>query len=58
MAPGVAGDRPKAHKGLEGRKTVGKLVSWVSKRESYLSLLCIVFSQEDGCLRVMEPYSC
>jgi len=42
--PSVGWDRTKAHERLESKKAMGKQVTWVSKRESYLSSLCIVFS--------------
>jgi len=44
--------------GLQDRETMGKWVTQVSKRENYLSLLSIVFSQEDRHPRVREAYRC
>jgi len=42
--PAKTGDKTEAREGLEGKKAMGKQVTWISKRESYLSSLCIVFS--------------
>jgi len=52
----VAGDRTEAHEGLESKKAMGKQVTWIPRRESYLSLLCIVFSQEDRYPSVRKAY--
>jgi len=38
------GDRMKGCERLEGREQRRKLVTYISRRESYLSSLCIVFS--------------
>jgi len=43
-------------RGWKAKKAMGKWVTWFSKRESYLLLLCIVLSQEDGHPRVGEAY--
>ena len=45
-------------KAEEQEKQRRKLVTCVSRRESYLSFLCIVLSQEDGHPRVREAYRC
>jgi len=45
----VTGDRTKACKGLEGSESSGETGNLgLQQGESYLSLLCIVFSQEDA----------
>jgi len=54
--PREAEDRMEACRRLGRQSYNGKWVTCVSKRESYLSSLCIVFSQEDGCLIARVAY--